>query len=1052
VLHRCCVALFAAFAAPTVRAADQPIDFARDVLPLLKARCYECHDGRKQQSGYRLDVQAIALRGGESGVAAIVPGHAADSELLKRVASNNDAVKMPPEGDRLTDAQVAILRRWIDAGAPWPKELAGNDPAQSLHWAFRPPERPVLPAVKTTSWPRNEIDRFILARLEAEHLTPSPEADRVTLVRRLFLDLIGLPPTPEEVDAFLADARPQAYSDLVERLLASPHYGERWGRLWLDAARYADSDGFEKDKPRFVWFYRDYVINAFNRDLPYHQFLREQIAGDLLPNATQDQIVATGYLRNSMINEEGGVDPEQFRMEAMFDRMDAIGKGILGLTIQCAQCHNHKYDPLTQLDYYRMFAYLNDCHEANVPVYTPAEQQQRADIFREIAEIESQLKERLPDWQERMARWEAEAQGWLSRGFWTTLQSPEDDLSGGQKMYRLKDGSYLCQGYSPTKHTVTVTVTTKLQGITAFRLEQLNDPNLPLGGPGRSIKGTSALTEFKVRVKLLSTSEKEQWVKFACAASDASPPEMPLDTIYSDKTDRKRVTGPVEFAIDGKDETAWSIDVGPARRNEPRQAVFVPETPITYPEGAEGLELQFHLVQNHGGWNSDDNQNNNLGRFRLSATTEKPRDGDPWASSEGLVPLRVQHILTIPPAERSPAQQAVVFSYWRTTVADWKPENDRIEALWRQHPEGSSQLVLMSRDEPRMTHLLKRGDFLKPTDPVTPGVPEFLGTLPADAPVNRLTFANWLADDRAPTTSRALVNRVWQAYFGNGLVTTSEDLGTQCEPPSHPELLDWLATEFVARGWSQKELHRLIVHSATYRQRSRVTEQLRTRDPFNRLLARGPRFRVDAEVVRDIALAASGLLNRQVGGPSVHPPLPEFMLLPPVSYGPKTWKEDKDANRYRRALYTFRFRSLPYPALQTFDAPNGDFACVRRSRSNTPLQALVTLNEPIFLECAQGLAVTALQNGGTTDADRLAYAFRRCVSRPPSELERRELLSLLKRQLERYSQPDAQPEALLADALPGLGAPPDGATPAELAAWTVVARVLLNLDETITKE
>jgi hypothetical protein len=893
-------------------------------------------------------------------------------------------------------------------------------------------------------------------------------------LRRLSLDLVGLPPTIAEVDAFLADQSEKTYENVVDRLLASPHYGERWARIWLDAARYADSDGYEKDKSRQVWAYRDWVINAFNQNLPYDRFIIEQIAGDLLPTATPDQLMATGFLRNSMINEEGGVDPEQFRMEAMFDRMDAIGKGVLGLTIQCAQCHSHKFDPLTQEEYYRMFAFLNNSYESNVAAYTPGEQMLRADIFRQIREIEAGLQHQAPDWPERMARWEESVAA--NQPEWTVIQSSEDDPSGGQKMYRLKDGSYLCQGYAPTKHDVTITMTTPVQNITAFRLEQLTDPNLPLGGPGRSIKGTAALTEFKVRVKPIGKPDKGEFVKFVKATADANPAEKPLDAIYDDKSSKNRVTGPVEMAIDGKDETAWGIDIGPDRRNRPCKAVFVAEKPIAY---EEGVEIEVHLVQNHGGWNSDDNQNHNLGRFRLAVTTAPDPVADP-------LPADVRSALAVSRDARTPAQTAALFSYWRTTVPEWHEANAKIEELWKQHPEGSSQLVLSERSEPRTTHMLERGDFLKPATSVAPGVPAFLHPLPAGAPATRLSFAQWLADRKSPTTARSFVNRVWQTYFGTGLVSTSEDLGSQSETPSHPELLDWLAVEFMkpedsnrelihqtdnlkrnpelwrrawflsdaqnCGNWDIKRLHRLIVMSATYRQASKVTPELLAKDPFNRLLARGPRIRVDAEVVRDVALAASGLFDPTVGGPSVFPPAPDFLFAPPASYGPKTWKTDTGTGRFRRALYTFRYRSVPYPALQAFDAPNGDFSCVRRTRSNTPLQALTSLNEPIFLECARGLAQQTLRDGGANDAERATYAFRRCLARLPSATESATLLTLLAKEVERFSDDKHNPWELAAADPEHPPELPVGTTPAQLAAWTAVSRVLLNLDETITKE
>jgi hypothetical protein len=1024
---------------PTARADGGPaVDYQREILPLLRARCYKCHSADKRKSGYRLDVRSAALRGGESGKPAIVPGAAGKSELIRRVGLAEGDESMPPGKEKLAPAQVKLLRSWVDAGAPWPDALA-NEGAAGGHWAFRAPVRPAEPAVKRQGWVRNPIDRFILARLEREGLTPSPEADRVTLIRRLSLDLIGLPPTVEEVDAFLADKSDRAYEKVVDRLLASPHYGERAGRLWLDAARYADSDGFEKDKPRFVWAYRDWVINALNRDLPYDRFIIEQTAGDLLPNATQEQKVATGYLRNSMLNEEGGIDPEQFRMEAMFDRMDAVGKGILGVTIQCGQCHNHKYDPLTQAEYYRLFAFLNTSYEANIAVYTPDEQQKRAAIFRRIHEIEAGLKHQELRWPELMAAWERQVRG--DQPQWHIVR-PELDGTGDEKYVLQEDGSVTAGGYAPTKHSPEFTGKTDLKKIMGVRFELLNDPNLPLGGPGRSIKGLFALTEFRVYAAPADNPGARKEVKIIRATADVNPPVKELAAIFDDRSKRRRVTGPVEYLIDGRDETAWTTDVGPGRSNVPRKAVFAFEEPQSFPKGAV---LTFKLTQDHGGWNSDDNQNNNVGRFRFAVTDEPNPVADP-------LPANVRAILDVPAEKRTPAQVEAVFSYWRTTLPEWKEENAEIEALWRQHPEGASQLVLQAQERPRLTHVLKRGDFLKPGTTVAPGVPAFLHPLPKDAPPTRLTFARWLADPKSPTTARVLVNRVWQTHFGTGLVTTPEDFGTQGDKPSHPELLDWLAVEFMERGWSRKALHRLIVTSATYRQSSKVTPALLERDPRNRLLARGPRFRADAEVVRDVALAASGLLNAKVGGPSVHPPLPGFLVLPPASYGPKVWQESKGADRYRRALYTFRFRSIPYPALEAFDAPNGDFACVRRSRSNTPLQALTALNEPVFTDCARALGLRALTEGGRTEADRLTYAFRRCLARRPSADESAELLGLLHKEKVRFARPGAKPMEVAA--AEGRAAPPlpDGATPADLAAWTVVSRVLLNLDETVTQE
>ena len=1036
---------------PAARAGDAPsppppagkgVDFAREVRPILEANCYACHGPKKQKADFRLDDRAAALRGGTEGPA-ILPGKAAQSELILRVlADEEDDKAMPPKGDRLTAGQVGILRAWIDQGATWP-DAAGGKPGFRDHWAFKPPTRPDLPAVKAGGWIRNPIDRFILARLEREGLAPAPEADRATLIRRLSLDLLGLPPTIEEVDAFVADRAPDAYDKLVERLLSSPHYGERWGRHWLDAARYADSDGFEKDKPRYIYFYRDWVINAFNRDLPYNQFVIEQIAGDQLPNATQDQVVATGFLRNSMVNEEGGIDPEQFRMEAMFDRMDAIGKGILGLTIQCAQCHNHKFDPTTQEDYYRVFAFLNSDDEPARVAYTPDQQMRIADLHRQVGEGEAKLRESAPDWRARMDRWEDELAK-APRPEWKVIQAPFEEIStGGQKYLMQKDGSYLAQGYAPTKHTGQVTIKTDLPRITGIRLELMTDPNLPAYGPGRSIKGTCYLTEISVEAAPAADPGKRSGVKFAGATADFAQPEGPLEPQFDDKSGRKAVVGPVAFAIDGKNETAWGIDAGPGRRNVERVAVFTPENPIENPGGSE---LTFHLKQDHGGWNSDDLQTTNLGRFRLAVTAAPNPVADP-------VPARIREILAIPRDHRSPAQVAAMFAYWRTTVPEWKDANERIEALWKAHPEGATTLVLEAKADPRTTSILKRGDFLKPVKPVAPGVPGFLHQLPADAPPTRLSLARWLVDRQAPTTARAFVNRAWQAYFGTGLLATPEDFGMQAEAPSHPELLDWLACEFMDGGWSIKALHRLIVTSATYRESSKVTPELNAKDPYNRLLARGARLRVEGEVVRDIQLAASGLLNPALGGRSVMPPAPAFLFQPPASYSPFPWVEETGPDRYRRAVYTWRRRSTFYPMLAVFDVPQGDTSCVRRSRSNTPLQALMTLNETLAMESARALARRALADGGPTDPDRITYAFRRCVGRGPSDAERAVLMKLLEAQRQRFDsgQADAWEAATGAKAERPADLP-KGSTPAQLAAYTLVSRVLLNLDETITKE
>lgn len=1048
-------ALFPAFSA---RAADplrlpppvsRSVEFADDIRPIFETHCYRCHGSQRQEGGLRLDQKTGALKGGDLGPA-IVPGDSAGSLLVQAVAGMNKDLIMPRKGERLTEEQIELLRAWIDAGANWPDAPANaGDERGRNHWAFQSPIRPVPPVPRRPDWSRGPMDQFILARLEREGVQPSPEADKTTLLRRLHLDLIGLPPKPEDIDAFLADASPGAWTTRVEKLLASPHYGEKWGRHWLDAARYADSDGFEKDKPRFIWNYRDWVVNAFNRDLPYDQFIIEQIAGDLLPEATQDQRVATGFLRNAMLNEEGGVDPEQFRMDAMFDRMDAIGKSVLGLTIQCAQCHDHKYDPLSQEEYFGIFAFLNNDHEASMVAYSPAEQQQRANLLRQMRDLEEGLRHATPGWEERMARWEEDVKN--DQPEWQVVES-RNAGDNSARYYYYADGSIRAAGYAPTQWTSHFVGTNSLPSIGAFRFEQLTDPNLPCNGPGRSIRGMAALSEFKVEAVDAANPSNTVAVKFVKATADFANAEKPLEPEFQSEYRKreggdKRTYGPVEHAIDGKADTAWGIDAGPGRRNQSRKAVFIPEKPLKF---TNGVVLHFRLQQNHGGDNSDDNQNHNLGRFRISVTPDTNAVADP-------LPENVRAILNIPRDRRSPLQTAAVFSFWRATVPEFAKINDQIEALWRKWPEGAPTSILMARnhagpgDEPRPTHLLKRGDWLRPGPEVRPAVPAVLHPLPDGADGSRLTFARWLVDRRSPTTARVLVNRVWQSYFGTGLLETPEDFGVQAPAPSHPELLDWLAVEFMESGWSLKQLHRLIAHSATYRQSSRVTPELLEKDPFNRLLARGPRFRVEAEIVRDITLAASGLLNPELGGPSVMPPAPSFLFQPPTSYGPKVWNEATGPDRYRRALYTFRYRSIPYPVLQAFDAPNGDFSCVRRLNSNTPLQALTTLNEVVFMESAQALARRAVAHSAS-DRERIVFAFRQCVGRAPAAAELEELEALLERQRRHLAEGWVNVHELISGRNEPAKQLPPGITPTQLAAHTVVSRVLLNLDETITKE
>jgi hypothetical protein len=1014
-----------------VHASGEAVDFASDVRPILADACFQCHgpDQETREADLRLDDAEAAL-------SVIEPGDADSSELFARLIETDPDLLMPPNesGKKLDAKQVEILRLWIEQGAEFEQ-----------HWAFTPPTRPKTPPTSRPGWIKNPIDAFVATKLDQQGLSPSAAAPTRTLIRRLSLDLTGLPPEPEFVDrwtAHLESDGDDAYQKLVGELLQSSHFGERWGRFWLDAARYADSDGYEKDKPRQAWFYRDWVIRSLNEDRPYDDFIIRQIAGDLLPDASQEDHVATGFLRNSMVNEEGGADPEQFRMEAMFDRMDAIGKSILGITIQCAQCHTHKYDPLKQVEYYGMFSYLNNTHDAIIPVYTEAEQAERAAVLKQIDDLEDAIKQQVPDWRRRMIRWAATAAD-RSRPNW---QSPPleflDTALSGSKFLPQQDGSYLCQSYAPTNFKPQGMGVYHGERLTGLQLELLTHPNLPRGGPGRSVDGTWALSELTAQVILSGDPENKIEVQFNRAVSDRSPEVADLKPRYDNRKKVKRVTGGVDFAIDGDETTAWTNEVDTPQSNVDQIAWFEFDRPIEIPEGQHATVI-VHLAQRHGGWNSDDNQTFNIGRFKVSLT------GDPIPHFDPL-PAAVATVVQRSPKHWSETEAGIVFSHWRKSVPEAAAWNEQIETAWKAHPRGTTQLALARCSPPRITSLLTRGDFLSPAGEVDRGVPEFLHELqPSDEP-DRLRFARWLVSKQSPTTARSIVNRVWQEYFGIGLVETSDDLGTQGAPPSHPDLLDYLAVELMDNRWSLKHLHRLIVSSATYQQSSRLTPELEQRDPYNRLLARGSRFRVPAETVRDITLAASGLLNRSFGGPSVYPPAPEFLFSPPVSYGPKVWNVENDSQRYRRALYTFRFRSVPYPMLENFDATTGNLSCVKRSTSNTPMQALTSLNEPMFIECSVSLAAKTLrENPDAPDAECLSFAMRRCVQRSPTMAEKDVLTQYLGRQRARIKSGDLSAESLLsAGALLDLS----GLDAEELAAWSLVCRVLLNLDESITRE
>ncbi len=1030
-------------------AATRSVDFQKAIQPILAEHCYSCHGPEKQKSDLRWDNKASVFKGGEHGPV-LVPGKSAESRVIRLVAGLDPDTVMPPKGERLSDAQVGLLRAWIDQGAIWAESAASAVGDKRNHWAFKTPVRPLVPEVRQKKWARNPIDQFVLARLEREKLKPALEAERRVLLRRLNLDLIGLPPTVREVEDFERDRRQDAYERAVERLLESPHYGEKWGRQWLDVARYADTNGYEKDKPRSIWPYRDWVIQALNHDLPYDRFVIEQLAGDLLSNATLDQKIATGFLRNSMLNQEGGIEPEQFRVEAMIDRMDALGKAFLGLTINCCQCHNHKYDPFTQKEYYQLYAFLNNDDEAFLEVPTTKQEKERQEILAKVEALETQAIKDATNLDERMAEWEKNIQEPTTN--WTVLD-PEDWQNFATKFEKQEDSSLLGGGDLQPGGAMHVWVETRMTNITGFRLEALTNANLIYGGPGLLGKGTFLVREFTVDAYPLDNSITNK-IKFRRALADQEAPGFSITN-----------------AIDGDTEKGgWTPAITPDRRNENHCAIFECSEPCGFPGGTR-LHLTIHQKSDYkDGVDKETKLDcHMLGRLRLSATTNPgPLKVDPLSPEQ-------RRLLAKPTQERSPEEKRQLFSGYRLSDAAFTNLNQQIDNAWTNWPYPPTTLVLRTRPTPRVTHLFKRGDRLRPGEEIQPGVLSVLHPFPKNAPRNRLGLAKWIADPRSPTTARVIVNRLWQAYFGHGLVTTPEDFGTRVEPPSHPELLDWLACELMAPGidesldrstlkpahdstiqrfndstiqpWSLKHLHRLIVNSATYRQSSKVTPELYTKDPYNRLLARGPRFRVDGEVVQDIALSVSGLLNAKIGGPSIYPPIPTS--VGDTVYGGFSWPETKGEDRYRRGLYTFWKRSLPFPSLLAFDSPTGDTSCPRRVRSDTPLQALTTLNEKTFVEAGQAMALRVFKEGGADKQSRASFAFELCTGRKPTVSE---LAKLTKFWDEQYDYFENHSSSAVKVAVPDLEKMPEDVNLHKVAAWAMVSRTILNLDETITKE
>jgi hypothetical protein len=1013
-----------------VAAAAGP-DFQREIQPLLAEHCAHCHgiDEATRQGGLRLDIRQHALEGGDSGTPALVPGQPAESEIVARIRSTDPDVIMPPPHEKkpLRPEQMRLLEEWIAAGGSY-----------EPHWSFVAPTKGVVPAVAAAAHP---IDAFIRSHLAEKRLQPAPPADPARLCRRLYLDLVGLPPTPDDLAAFHRDG----YDKTVEKLLASPRYGEKWARHWLDLARYSDTTGYEKDVPREMWPWRDWVIAAINRDLPYDRFVIEQIAGDLLPDATQSQVVATGFLRNSMLNEEGAVIPEEFRMVEMFDRVDCLGKSVLGLTTQCAQCHTHKFDPLSHDEYYGLFAFLNDTYEARSYFYTPEQLTDLAAMRAEIAAAEEAIRRQRPRWQAEMEAWAAGIAAPLPGWTPITMKEMYSENLFSHPTQR-PDGSILIIGQRDSE--LFFEGDPALEAATGLQLEALNDGDLFMNGPARD--GVWSVGRLRVQVKKPGSADWKD-VPLANATADFSAAEMIVPRPASDEKNAKETDaappasptvsiGPVANLIDDDDLSAWRADRGSLLRHQPSAAVVQFAEPLVMPRGTKlRIALRWYGTKQYGA------DNTAIGCCRFSLTQ---------AAAPAAPPIDHAAILAArtPAADRSAADRAAVFDAWRKTVPELARLNERIAAAWGKAPRAATTMLhaaSRSAAQHRPTRLLDRGEWNRPKHEVRPHVPAGLHPLAASADPPRLAFAKWLVDPRSPLTARVAVNRIWQTLFGQGLVETPDDFGTRAPVPEYRGLLDWLAVDFMERGWSQKEAIRRIVTSETYKQSSAASAEAVARDPLNRLLARGPRFRPDAEVVRDMALAVSGLLTEQVGGPSVYPPVPKNVLE--FNYVQIAWPEATGPDRYRRSLYAFRRRSMPDPALATFDAPTGDISCARRLRSNTPLAALTGLNETVFVEAARALAVRALREGGDDDAGRLHHAFLLCTSRPPSGYEQEQLLAFLAAQRQRLAAGWLDARAIAAGGPEKLPDLPAGTTPQDAAAWTLVARVLLNLDETIIK-
>jgi len=1048
------------FALPTTAARTEGplVSFNKDVRPILADNCYACHgpDRNRRQMGLRLDREEVAKSPLRSGEVAIVPGDPARSALIQRVTNPDEQKRMPHVSsgkDRLSAAQIETLRRWIEQGAPW-----------QPHWSYLRPVRPVPPAVKDTQWPKNPVDAFVLAGIEKEGLAPSPEVGPRELLRRLSLDLTGLPPTPEELHAFLGDKAAGAYERQVDRLLASPHFGERMALYWLDLVRYADSVGYHSDNPRTVWRYRDYVVSAFNRNLSFDQFTAVQLAGDLLPDPSMEQRIASGYNRLLQTTEEGGAQPKEYRAIYLADRVRNTSAVWLAATVGCAQCHDHKFDPFLAKDFYSFGAFFADVKEKPVgrrePDYLPDYRQRPVleAVDAQVARLRKALEETSPEIEVAQARWEKTLAGKVGHD-WTVLEPVEASSANGTRvLIQGNDFSLIAStasGPTPPRDTYTVRFKTVLQGMSAFRLEARTFEELPKGGPGRDSEGGFVVSELvlkdaagrtlPLRNATASTPLPASGARFSPgAAIDGRTTEGGWALLAADGLDHRLVVEAAERVGTGEDvrRAKRSVSSAALRQVDPaaeRSMTGRAERSATH---SEETTLTLVLHQNAG-------QGRTLGRFRLAATTDAP----PVLTAPGPgITKEILEIAAKDPAERTKEQQESITSFFRRVAPELASVRTSLRAAELRKADivkDVPQSLVTTTGEGEPVRILPRGNWLDESgEVVAPAVPHFLPQLETGGQrATRLDLARWLTSVDNPLTARVFVNRMWKLFFGQGLARTLEDLGSQGEWPTHPELLDWLAVEFMESGWDVKRLVRTLVTSAAYRQTSWPSPELLGRDPDNRLYARQARFRLDAELVRDNALAISGLLSGKMDGPSVRPYQPRGYWAY-LNFPPREWDDSTGEDQYRRGIYTWWQRTFPQPSLVAFDAPSREECVAERTRSNVPQQALVLLNDPTYVEAARVFAERIVREGGSRFEDRLRWAYERAIARAPRAEEARILGDLLRKHGAQY-RADPRSAALLVGA--GLAPAPKDLDVVELAAWTSVARAILNLPEVITR-